>query len=274
MTMAGNEDDTRKVETEITIAATREQVWEALTDPDELVRWFPLEAKVNPGPGGRIYISWGCNLDGNCRIEYWEPGRRLVTTWFEPAGARQPRPLVVEYTLESVGGKTTLRLVHSGFGTGADWDDEYHGVRRGWNFELRSLRHYLERHRGKNRHVAWARAAVDLPAEQAWRRLWSADALLKEGAIPRAPEGQPYAIAFATGDRLEGSTLVLEQPTDFAGTVENLNGSLFRLGYETFSGRTEIFLWLSAWELPREQVKAIEGAWRGMLERVLVSAAS
>ena len=43
---------------------------------------------------------------------------------------------------------TTLRLVHSGFGPGADFDEEYDGISQGWPVELRSLRHYLENHAG------------------------------------------------------------------------------------------------------------------------------
>lgn len=41
----------------IEIDATPERVWKALTDAADLVRWFPLEAKVEPGEGGGIYMS-------------------------------------------------------------------------------------------------------------------------------------------------------------------------------------------------------------------------
>ena len=58
----------------------------------------------------------------------------------------------MEFTLETHQGKTRLRLVHSGFGEGAAWDNELEGITEGWQAELRSLRHYLERHRGQDRY--------------------------------------------------------------------------------------------------------------------------
>ncbi len=47
---------------EIEINAPAEEVWNALTDPKELEKWFPLEARVTPPTGegkedGRIYLS-------------------------------------------------------------------------------------------------------------------------------------------------------------------------------------------------------------------------
>ena len=48
-----------------------------------------------------------------------------------------------------------MRLVHSGFGAGAEWDDEFDSISNGWKFERRGLRHYLQRHFGKDRRVAW-----------------------------------------------------------------------------------------------------------------------
>jgi uncharacterized protein YndB with AHSA1/START domain len=45
----------RRVEREIEINAVVEDVWKALTDANELARWFPLEARVTPGVGGKIF---------------------------------------------------------------------------------------------------------------------------------------------------------------------------------------------------------------------------
>ena len=40
---------TRVIEKQIRIAAPTDVVWKALTDAEELTRWFPLDAKVKPG---------------------------------------------------------------------------------------------------------------------------------------------------------------------------------------------------------------------------------
>lgn len=38
----------------VEIEAPIERVWRALTEAAELERWFPLEARVEPGEGGSI----------------------------------------------------------------------------------------------------------------------------------------------------------------------------------------------------------------------------
>ena len=105
------------------IAASPEEVWKAVTEAEELVRWFPLEAESKPGPGGEITYKWG-EFAGTCKILEWSPPHHLRTAWMEaPSGSSSPAsPLVVDWYLEGEKGKTKLRLVHSGFGPGADWD--------------------------------------------------------------------------------------------------------------------------------------------------------
>jgi uncharacterized protein YndB with AHSA1/START domain len=51
-------DQTRACEERITLDAPAEVVWRALTDAQELMRWFPLGAEVVPGAGGSVTMSW------------------------------------------------------------------------------------------------------------------------------------------------------------------------------------------------------------------------
>jgi len=48
---------TRSFSMSIDINATPEDVWRALTDAGELMRWLPLQARVTPGKGGSVF--WG-----------------------------------------------------------------------------------------------------------------------------------------------------------------------------------------------------------------------
>ena len=50
---------TRTQQHEIVIDAPLEAVWKAITDAEELTRWFVEEASVEPGVGGTIASSWG-----------------------------------------------------------------------------------------------------------------------------------------------------------------------------------------------------------------------
>ena len=56
---------TRTQEHEIAIDASAEAVWKAITDAEELTRWFVETAKVEPGVGGSFRISWGGGEEGN-----------------------------------------------------------------------------------------------------------------------------------------------------------------------------------------------------------------
>ncbi|MDX2150110.1 MAG: SRPBCC domain-containing protein [Bryobacteraceae bacterium] len=145
----------RSHETVIEIDATPEEVWEALTNPGVIPRWFAPQAEVSPGPGGSITWNWGDGIVWRSGIETWEPPSRLRLTEVrektltvdghtEPL---EPRRLVQDYILETSKGKTLLRLVHSGFGSSADWDGEFEGTLGGWACCFTSLKIMLEKHR-------------------------------------------------------------------------------------------------------------------------------
>lgn len=267
----------RVVEAQIEIDAPASAVWRALTDAEELARWFPLHARVQPGEGGSIWLSWEELYEGESRIRVWEPNRHLRTGYIpgEPGAARAAegeRPgaleLLVDYYIEARGGRTVLRVVHSGFGREGQWDDEYEGVQRGWAYELRSLRHYLERHRGEDRRVAWAMRALGTAEEVAWGRLMSADGLLAEGDIEGLEEGDAYSFRTATGRKLEGRVLINDPPLDFSGSVENLNGGIFRFGLEHGrSGRVGI-LWLGTYGLSSEEVGELSKELGSLLDSI------
>ncbi len=285
----------RNIEASIEIEAPVEAVWKALTDAEELTRWLPLQARVTPNAGGSIWLSWGPPYEGEARIEVWEPNRRLRTADqgfgnSDVAGApRQtaeagsgpgdgrsgPAQASLEYQLEERPGKTALHLVHSGFGRDNDWDEEFDSFRRGWQHELRSLRHYLETHRGTPRRAIWPR--VPLPAGcsvmQAWERLMSRDGLLRSGSIAGLREGTRYEIKTAAGDELRGA-VVINQPPDFTGTVENLNAALLRVRIEASHGIREAGLRLSTYGLPASQLEAIETGWMEMLRKLFAPPAS
>ena len=245
---AKKDDKGRTFAMAIDVAAPVDKVWHALTDAQELTRWFPLEARVVPGEGGSMYWGWGEGWAGESKIAAWEPNRRLklveTRQAFDADGKLLATPgadreLVVEVTLESHQGTTRVRLVHSGFGTGADCDDELDGVANGWQCELRNLRLYVERHVGRDRHLAWAKGSSALTADAVWRELFAPGGLT---LAPRnAREGERYELSFA-GEHFTG-TVALTVPNDFVGFVENLHDGMVRVGTYRAAGRTGMMLW-------------------------------
>lgn len=270
MSKRSEKTSTRSLDTTLEIKAPVEAVWKALTDASELTRWFPPDARVTPEVGGNIWWSWGKEFEWESRIEVWEPQRHLRATYTAPphsgAGIGQPLPLVMDFYLEAAGGGTVLRLVHSGFGTTANWDAEYDGVRRGWAVELRCLRHYLEHHRGTPRILAWTVHHITLSFPEAWARIMSPTGLLREGSLDGLREGDRYSLVAATGDALEGVVQVLLPPRDFSAGVKNLNNALFRIHFEEIHGRRQIWVWLSAYGLPQKEVDAFGERWQTVVE--------
>lgn len=254
-----DETKTRSVQAEVEIAAPVEAVWRALSEAEELTRWFPPEARVVPGEGGSIRIAWDGNWATESRIEIWDPPRRLRTVTdqapFDASGqaiqGAAPLPVAIDYQIEARAGGARLRLVHSGFGSGADWDGEIEGVRRGWGFELPCLRHYLERHRGRDRRAIWIQLTTALPEGEAWGLVTRAYLGGFSGEAKR--EGEPYSLRLSTGDALSGRTLVGAR-WGFSGTVAGLDDGIFRVSVDALGGRTLVHAGLETWGIDAGRV--------------------
>jgi uncharacterized protein YndB with AHSA1/START domain len=241
-------EGTRSAGGEITIDASPERVWRALTDARELERWFPLDARVESGEGGTIWMSWRNEFASDMKILIWEPPRHLRTAWSFHEGELPAQ--VTDYTLESEGGKTVLRVVTSGFPLDPSWDGWVEGTNRGWAFELRSLKHYLERHEGQPRHVAYLRRRVPLPVQVAWSRIEDSDELASLlGA------GEPF-------DRRSGGQYAAVMPT---------TDDLFRLSIEPGAPGVElneVVVFLSAWGDHASRIEVTRSDLSARLDRL------
>ena len=128
----------------LVLAAAPGRVWSAITNPKELVKWFPdEEARIEPEAGAEGAWVWRDHGAYSVRIDLMEPPTRLVWTW-----AREPDvPLeqtvatTVEWTLEpNEDGGTTLHLREHGFVR----EEDRKGNDDGWDKELGELVAYLE----------------------------------------------------------------------------------------------------------------------------------
>jgi uncharacterized protein YndB with AHSA1/START domain len=276
--------ETRTIEIKMDIDAAVGRVWSALTDPEQLRQWFPLMAEVDGGAGGSIRLTWGPELDGRNAIIAWEPDRYLKTGWFNTPEGDAPstdseirtihtdvdarKNLAVEFFLQSKGDDhTVLRMVHSGFSRAAEWDEEYDAHSRGWLWELTSLANYLGKHDGQERHVAWVRRPISVPKPEAWSVLAGPQALLAEGSLDGLKPGDRYAITTVHGDRFEGQVLLNQAPTEFAGTVENMDHSMLRFGIETYLRDPEASFWLSTWGDP-DRAETFRARWRRVFDQL------
>lgn len=249
-----------RLEREIEIAAPAEEVWKALTEGKQLERWFPLEARVTPGVGGKIFLSWGPGYEGETEIVAWEPSKKLAT---------KSEFGMVEWTLEARGGKTVVRLLQSGFMGDADWEKEwFDSTKFGWNFMLLSLKVALERHHGVARQVAWPRVKVSQTREEAYAKLVQAGGLFAADARVALHAGADYALRPVTGESFSGRVEFLVEPRGFCVTVREMNDALLWLTIEGVTGSTQVQLWLSVFGVDPARVASFQQTWEGRLTEI------
>lgn len=264
----------RSIMQEIEIAAPAEVVWQALTDAAELVRWFPTAAGSNPD--GTVWMAFGEDFRFSSRVEAAERPRRLRTVpVLPPEVAASLPPMFTEITLEARGGSTVLRLVQSGFATGAGWDEEYEGTRTGWIFQLAALKHYLERHRGTDRELVWVRKIHGLPRAEAWARVERPGGLFAEG-LESVRAGHRYRLTLGSGDVLEGVVTRFDPPRDFSATVATLNDALLRIQCDDLPmrGVRDTHFWLNTYGLPAGTAAELRARVTALLGQLFPEAAA
>lgn len=134
---------------EIFVRAPRDRVWQALTDPDDTVRYFHgtrFESSFEPGATFRNIIVDGERLAVDGVVETFEPPHRLVITWhvdYDPAMAAEPAGRV-EWTLTPANGDGTVTRVTLRHADLALSPLTWQHVRLGWVEILDSLKTLLE----------------------------------------------------------------------------------------------------------------------------------
>lgn len=147
------------IERDMLIEAPIDYVWRALTDPEQLMEWFPNEATLDLRPGGKGKYVWFdraavAEKQGTAawlQVESVDEPTLFSFRWGHPEGelATPHNSLLVAFTLsEESEALTRLRLVESGV-RGLQWSDdqktEYIADHElGWDKHLADLQTYLK----------------------------------------------------------------------------------------------------------------------------------
>jgi len=94
-----------EVTREIVFPAPPDEVWEALTDPEQLEEWFANDVEFDAREGGEGVFRWDDGEERHATVVEAAPGERLVLDWDEEG--------TVELTLEEVEEGTRLRVRES-----------------------------------------------------------------------------------------------------------------------------------------------------------------
>lgn len=103
-----------------------EKVWKALTDPEEIEKWF-VRTELEPREGGS-YVEHhdhvGLSMEGE--ITHWDPPRVFGHTWWaDPDGAYEEASILWEITPEGSGSRLVMthqfKELEGAEGTMAGW---------------------------------------------------------------------------------------------------------------------------------------------------------
>ena len=144
-----------RVERTVHIAATTERVWDILTKPEHIGRWFgpgtPATVDlrpegvmvIEPGPPGEKYLA---------RIVKVDPPHYFSYRWasaFPDVLADETNSTLVEFHLAAEGALTRLTVCESGFATlkipaGRETFASFESHSQGWIEVIRNLANYVE----------------------------------------------------------------------------------------------------------------------------------
>jgi uncharacterized protein YndB with AHSA1/START domain len=134
-----------RMDKELEVDATPEQVWAAIATGPGVDSWFMGRSEIEPGEGGQTHLTMFGQTESST-ITAWQPGERFAHR--TNAGA-DGSFMAFEYLIEARdGGSTVLRLVQSGV-LGDNWETEYEAMQAGWPMYLQTLVAYLTHFTGR-----------------------------------------------------------------------------------------------------------------------------
>jgi uncharacterized protein YndB with AHSA1/START domain len=128
------------------IRATQDEVWDAITNPAIVAKFFfgaQVESTYQVGSRLRSLSPDGSDIWGDNTILECDPPRRLVHTWrslYDPEMAAEPESRVTWEIETQPGGFAKLTLVHDRLGASPKTAASV----RGWSYILSNLKTVME----------------------------------------------------------------------------------------------------------------------------------
>ncbi len=129
---------------EVTIRATPEQIWQAITTPEFTARYFH-GARITVTPERYLSIGTDDSIWGDAAVLEFDPPRRLVHGWdsrYDATLAAEPTSRVTWEIVPAAEGLTRLTVTHDGLENSPKTAASVSGP--GWTGVLTGLRSLLE----------------------------------------------------------------------------------------------------------------------------------
>ena len=121
-----------EIERRVVLPVSGDELWEAITDSDQLSEWFGADVDLDPRPGGDATFVGEDGEVRRARVEEVDHGRRLAFRWW-PEDEGDVAATRVELVVEEVGEDASMLTVVEtglvtasawlGMGSGASWAD-------------------------------------------------------------------------------------------------------------------------------------------------------
>lgn len=238
----------RTIETETRTSATPRQALAAFADVERVKDWWVDRVEGDPKVGAEMVWTWE-NIAMSTPVKIVEsvPGERLVLEWQE-----QPGVVIWEIDVAREGGETVVKIVASGFGDGAAWDELYEGMSHGLPGLMKVLKHYLDHHFGHRRRAVSVMRETSRPSEigrfltEPYLTRW----LAREARLGRS--GEKARLVLRSGRELTGTiNTAAEGVLDMS--CDQVSGSVFLMCYQQ-----RVWAIVSGWKLPEVDAKALE----------------
>ena len=144
----GQMPEERRILKEVVVKAAPEAVFKAWSTSEGIATFFAPEGRVEARPDGLFevymnpYAQPGMKGADNMRVLGVQENRMISFTWNAPPHlpqARAQRTFVTVRMQPEGASETRVRLTHSGWGDGGEWDQAYTYFDRAWGNVLANL---------------------------------------------------------------------------------------------------------------------------------------
>lgn len=256
-------EETRKLELEVEVVGTPEEVWEAIATGPGITSWYvPHQVEERAGGAASARFGPGPEMEVPGRVAEWDPPNRIV---FD--GGEGVDGMAFEWTIEAKdGGSCVVRLVNTGFGAGEEWDAQYDAMGEGWRMFLFNLQLHRRHFAGRHAQASLPTAGTDGDAQELWVRM-----LGGLGVVTMPAVGERVVLAASTDLTVAGEVVDVATTRLSLLVDEPAPGTAF-VAAEQVGPQVSLSVWSYLYDDDgAEAVARDEPRWAGWLQGLVES---
>ncbi|WP_120005090.1 SRPBCC family protein [Nesterenkonia muleiensis] len=231
MPVEKDENGQRRVQAEVDVPGTPEEVWQAIATGEGISSWF-VPTRSDERTGGEVVNSFGPGMDSVARITHWDPPTSYTATAQEATEAEAqdgPGSIATEWIVEARDDSTcVVRVVHRWFADSDEWDGEFEGHAYGWaSSYFRMLRLYLEHFAGQTCSAFDLAAFSKSTPPQTWATLAEAFSIDESSLRVESAPGAPKLSGVQQSTEITDPALLRVRETSplIKATLEGMDGT-------------------------------------------------